>query len=39
MFSRLPHNPKWKRKTRFTMKLSDWLGIIKVIEVKFPERR
>ena len=39
MFSRLPHNPKWKRKTLFTMKLSDWLGIIKVIQVKFPERR
>jgi len=39
IFTRLPHNPKWKRKTRFMMKLCDWLGIMKVIQLKFPERR
>ncbi len=37
LFSHLPHNPKWKRKTRFLMKLNDWIKIIKVIQVKIPE--
>ncbi len=36
MFSRLPHNPNWKRKTRFLMNLSDRLKIMKMIQVKFP---
>ncbi len=36
IFSRLSHDPKWKRKTRLVMKLNDWLRIMKVIQVKFP---
>jgi hypothetical protein len=39
MFSRLPHDPKWKHKTRVLMKLADWLRVMKVIQVRFPERR
>jgi O-methyltransferase involved in polyketide biosynthesis len=35
MFSRLSHNPKWKRNTRFLMNLSDRLKIMKMIQVKF----
>ncbi|RDE16929.1 MAG: class I SAM-dependent methyltransferase [Candidatus Thorarchaeota archaeon] len=37
LFSRLPHNPKWKRKTRLLMKLSDSLGVMKIIQLKFPQ--
>jgi len=37
IFSRLPHNPKWKRKTRFLMSLNHWLGVIKIIQLRFPD--
>ncbi|MDH4214319.1 MAG: class I SAM-dependent methyltransferase [Candidatus Thorarchaeota archaeon] len=37
IFSRLPHNPKWKRKTRLLMRLNHRLRIIKIIQVKFPD--
>jgi len=37
IFSRLPHNPKWKRKTRLLMSLNHWLRVIKVIQLRFPE--
>lgn len=37
IFSRQPHNPKWKRKTRFLMKLNHRFGAMKVIQVKLPD--
>ncbi len=39
IFSRLPHNPKWNRKTRVLMRFADWLRIMNVIQVRFPEKR
>jgi len=37
IFSRQPHNKKWKRKTRLLMMLNHWLRAIKIIQVKFSE--
>jgi len=39
LFSRLPHDPRWKRKTRLMMALADWLKAMQVIQLRFPERR
>ena len=35
LFSRLPLDPRWKRKTRYTMKLSNLISAVKCIHVKF----
>ena len=35
LFSRLPLDTRWKRKTRYTMKLSDLISAVKCIHVKF----
>ncbi len=35
MFSRLPRNPKWRRKTRYLMKISDLISAAKVIHLRF----
>ena len=37
IFSRQPHSLKWKRSTRFLMKLNHLLRVMKVIQVKFPD--
>lgn len=35
MFTRIPKNPKWKRKTRLMMQLSDWFKMASFVHIKF----